>query len=208
MAAAVVERGDRVGPEDRLDRCLAGDDDAVERHADERSDRCRGVVRDRGGWGSRPRRDGLTPVEPFDHLLDAVVLVLRVDVGSGRCFERLRGVGDVDVPLVIVEVPVLIVVDLGQVQDELAVDVVQRIAVEPDADLVSGVRRGARTERPHLGVGGVAGDGDLVAGGRGATREGALGGRGMGGEGSVEEQVEIDGPGGEGLVGVGRRLGR
>ena len=148
------------------------------------------VARDRGDGDLHRGGDRFAVLEPFDAALDAVVLVLLGHVGTGGGLEGFLGVGHVHAAVVVVEVPVLVVVDLGEVEDELAVDVVEVLAVEPDADLVFGGVGGRRAEVADTGVGRNAGHRDLVARGLGAVGERAVDRDDVLGQRAVEEEAD------------------
>ena len=123
---------------------------------------------------------------------DAVVLEGGIDVGPGRGLELLGGLGDEDVAVLVVHLPVVVAVERRQVDEELAVEVVDAVAVEPDAAGVGAVGDRVRAERPDVVAGRVAGDGDAVAGGLGAAAQRAVLGRDLLGERTVEEQADVE----------------
>ena len=153
------------------------------------------VGADRGDGDLDGRGDGATAVGPLDLAIDAQVHRPGVGIGLGAAgdevVELLRRVGRQHVAVLVVELPGGVVVDVGEVRDELAVDVVDGVAVEPDPGRAVGCGCGAPGS-DGVTVGGESGDGQFVALGVGAVGEGAVSRHRLGGESTVEERGEVD----------------
>ena len=154
-----------------------GDHDAVEGHAEVVPALARGIGGNRCRGDEHRGWDRLSAVQPFDAAFDTVVLVFLGHVGAGGGFESFQGVGDVDVSVLVVEQPVVVVVQVGEIQDEVTVEVVEAGAVEPDPAFVGGGCCGGGTERPDFMIGGIAGHGDAIARRCRPVRERAVFGR-------------------------------
>ena len=113
-------------------------------------------------------------IQEVEAALNAVVLVIRVDLRLGGGGESLHRVSDVDVPVGVVHVPTGVVVGGREILDELTVEAVEVVAVEPDTGLVGARRDRRRAERPDLVVGRITRDRDLVTGGFGAIAQRAV----------------------------------
>ncbi len=192
VRSAVVERRNGVGAEDRVDGGRCGDHDAVERHALVALRCSSGVCSDRLDGDQHGGGDRLTVLQPLEGALDAVVLQRRIDVRAGRCVELLGGLGDEDVAVLVVHLPVVVAVERREVDEELPVEVVDAVAVEPDATGVSVVGDRLGAERSDVVARRVADDGDAVARRLRPVTQGAVLDRRVLGERAIEEQPDVD----------------
>ena len=191
MPAAVVESGNGVGPQDISYRRTAVDPYPVERDAKEPRIACRRGSDHRAGRDQYCRGDRLATGEPGDSALYAMVLVFRGDIGPRRAFERFLGSGDVDIPVLVIEQPVVVAVERREPLDELPVQVVQAVAIEPDTPLRGRRGGGRRAEWSDCVIDRQTDYRDPVAGGRGAAGQRAGLGGDTPGQCPGEEQADV-----------------
>lgn len=143
VSTVVVEGSDGVGGENGTGGCGRVEVDAVEGNRDSAAGEAGGLVVDDGVDGDGVDRLGIN--FQIGGGFYAVVLILRVDIGTGGEKEGFFGVGDFDRAVVIDEIPFVVFVELSEVLDEVTINIDELASKKPLASeaLVVGDGSGA-----------------------------------------------------------------